>query len=1136
MKYIPWGDASMPTRTINLKMILPRKAEGAELRQALWTTHEEINKAVAYIEGILLLCRGESYWTTDQDGNDVEVLREDVRREALKLARAAQAKNNGCPIGSDDEVLSALRTLYKAMVPSCVLDTKGDPKKGNAQSIGNSYAGPLFSKSEAGPFADTAEKLPDRIPEWAQSDPVDIKAALEWARGKEGNEYLSIPRKGNDNTWKTQFRNNSEQWPISLAESWNELQTDPRLVVRELAWRVLHLLPLAQPYFSSSIGFRWTRGALRLAVAHLLSWESWNHRTAGEFTKIQKDLKEAHEDSMSHKENLERLREYERKRHEELKRISFANDDNPYRIGKREIRAWDVVTEQWKKVNGEADRKNVLIKLQRKLKGKYGDPELYNWLAKHGNSDLVADLPQLVLLNSLDERARYKKPFARYTAPDARLHPQWISHGAPYDGNLEQYELKADNLTLILPLLTDGPEGMQQNDYPIPVAPSEQFSQLIISTVKPPGKKQKYHQYVFKSAHQEFSGTPSASGILFDRSHIEHRQLTQLRDGDIGALLFKLPVDVEPQAPKERFNAKGKLKTPDEVKHFRTSLVNKSPKADSLSAGFRVLSVDLGLRTFASCSVFELVQGKPEKGLHWLADADKNLWAKHERSFLLRLPGEDVFQKALEARKQVTDEVRHLKQDVRQLKELLRLGEKQSSDDRKEMLDVLRNTSLDDTNLVLTKAMVEDLANQLETDQDSWRIACRQMHSKAEILASKKISKWRTRTRPKLNQDKSSDRAERRADWIKRRGYHGGKSIWAIEYLDSVRRLLMSWSLRGRKYKKTNRLDYEKRGTFASHLLQHINNLKEDRIKSGTDLIIQAARGYVPCEDGGWRKAKHEPCHVILFEDLARYRFRIDRPRRENAQLMKWNHREILKTAEMQAELYGITVEKVNAGFTSRYDAKTGAPGVRCRRLKEDDFENGVVKDFIRDSLKGLENVDNLKPDMLVPWEGGEEFVTLLPDSETNTVHADINAAQNLQRRFWTRYADAYRLPCIKAGVAYYPKNTGVRLRGGLAQLASVGKNGFCKLEEVERDCWRAVGILEKDWNKDVGNEGSKADEQGEDETQELIAELDIDERGDKETFFRDPSGVFFSKEHWVPAKVYWGTVKRRVFEALQKV
>ena len=76
----------MPTRTINLKMVLGKKIDRAELRQALWTTHQEVNHAVAKIEKMLLLCRGYEYRTSSPDGEEVEVTRIDVEKQAIQMA------------------------------------------------------------------------------------------------------------------------------------------------------------------------------------------------------------------------------------------------------------------------------------------------------------------------------------------------------------------------------------------------------------------------------------------------------------------------------------------------------------------------------------------------------------------------------------------------------------------------------------------------------------------------------------------------------------------------------------------------------------------------------------------------------------------------------------------------------------------------------------------------------------------------------------------------------------------------------------------------------------------------------------------------------------------------------------------
>jgi hypothetical protein len=115
-------------------MVLGKKNDRAELRQALWTTHWEVNHAVAKIEKMLLLCRGCEYRTIGPDGEEVVVTRIDVEKQAIQMAREAQDLNHKEGAGRNEDVLKALRQFYEMVVPSCQLDKKGDSEKGNAQA------------------------------------------------------------------------------------------------------------------------------------------------------------------------------------------------------------------------------------------------------------------------------------------------------------------------------------------------------------------------------------------------------------------------------------------------------------------------------------------------------------------------------------------------------------------------------------------------------------------------------------------------------------------------------------------------------------------------------------------------------------------------------------------------------------------------------------------------------------------------------------------------------------------------------------------------------------------------------------------------------------------------------------------
>jgi IS605 OrfB family transposase len=72
------------------------------------------------------------------------------------------------------------------------------------------------------------------------------------------------------------------------------------------------------------------------------------------------------------------------------------------------------------------------------------------------------------------------------------------------------------------------------------------------------------------------------------------------------------------------------------------------------------------------------------------------------------------------------------------------------------------------------------------------------------------------------------------------------------------------------------------------------------------------------------------PCHAIVIENLENYRPEETRTRRENRQLMTWSSSKVKKYLSESCELNGLHLRQVHAGYTSRQDSRTGAPGIRC--------------------------------------------------------------------------------------------------------------------------------------------------------------------------------------------------------------
>ena len=1184
----------MPTRTINLKMVLGKGPESAEIKQALWYTHTQINQAVSGVENLLLLCRGKAYWTMvkSDEGIEQEVLvpESKVRQDALEMARAAQRRNGRSHEGSDADILAALRLLYEEVVKSCLLDKNDEPLSGDAQSIGTGYAGPLFDidtcqikegkgLDECGPFAETAGKVFKTLPQWIQqidkdafdkNDPnhfkvknqagdddhykVSIKEAEEWYASPTVQDLFASNKAFNKDGWKKNKEKGDAGWAVDFAKKQLSLANDVRVSIREKLWKELGIMPLGLPYFDKTqVANLWNRLALRLAVAHLLSWESWNHNTRKEHEKAKAETSRLAEEYLPLASLLEKLRVYEKERHQKLREVALVDDNRPFRIGGRAIRSWSRVRETWLEKGDTFNKRIEILKdLQTRLGGKFGDPDLFRWVAADGREELWRDADALtarVRLNIAERLLAERKEYALMTFADAKWHPRWVMYEASGGSNLRNYKINPtdEGIMLELQLLQLDEKGAcSEKSFQVKLAPSGQLESLRVELTKDQQKPKVLMRY--RSSNQDFTGEPGGAELLFDRPYLEHKDRSDASMMNRpGPVWLKMTLDVTSQAPPEWLDGRGRVSTPVEAHHFKTALSNKSKHTDKLAPGLQVLSIDMGLRTFATCSVFELVQNKPEKGMY--LDLQENgsamgYWARHVRSFKLALPGETPTKKEVEARHCAMDELYSLKSDIRGLKDILRVSVIEQNESRNEavaaFIETLSGRPADSAlNAELFTGFGE---TRFQSTNELWQHHCQVYYDQAEKAVAERFSAWRSKTSPK---------SDSWSDWRERRGYHGGKSYWMIEYLEAVRKVILSWSLRGRSYGEINRQDKARYGSVASRLLHHINNLKKDRIKSGADLIVQSARGFVPLEGyAGWSK-RHEPCRVILFEDLARYRFRVDRPKRENSQLMKWAHREIITETTMQAELYGMVTETTAAGFSSRFLSSTGAPGVRCRTLSVDDFDNGLPKPYVVYQLEWMlgnkKTMDlpqmqanlatKIQPGHCVPWSGGELFASL-DNGALHIIHADVNAAQNLQRRFWGRCGDAYRISGRRVGAdgqeEYEIEKPRPRLLGA---LQASGQDGQRMMLDVATG---SKGALERFALVSVQGRGankittSGADEPDMSDLEEKMEEAELAGGDSRETFFRDVSGEFLNPRFWYRSKMYWSVVRQKVWSALK--
>lgn len=1106
----------MPTRSVKLKLIIPRKADCLDIARGLWTTHAAVNQAARYYEEQLLLMRGQGYRTAD-----AWVSEEDIRLQLIDGIHKARKENGGGVPITDEEAADLLHSLYGAIVPSAV------GEQGTAQNA-NRYLGPLTDKDSRGEL-DIFEKI-DRLPEWLQSvrdgEVSGFEAAYAWLETQDGQRRLRMT--GAPPAWVKAYRQKDPKWPIlfvtDVDRKLQEAQGTPSVVRRLKEAGVLPLFPafIARRLAGARAAVGpWDRLAFRLAVSHLLSWESWSRRAAEEHSQRKARVERFRSERLvgDLAQKVEALRQYEVERKEELERVALPMDDRDFLITGRMVRNWTDLRGKWLRAKDRSMETLLSISAeeQTRKRGRFGDPHLVRWLARPENHHIWADpsidpVSSLAHLNAMERLVERSRETATMTLPDPREHPrstQWEADGGT---NLRSYALRcapAGCLEVRLPILTCAEDGFYaEASITLPVAPSDQLQEPEFAS----DCRQKLLAYR-TGAGEAMRGALGSADLLLDWDFLRARSVGRIEAGEIGPAWLKLAIDLHPQYPA---GFTGKL--PAAAIHFQTSLGEKSKRQAEVVPGLRVLSIDLGVRSFGACSVFELTAEQPMSGVIFPV-AELGLWAVHERSFMLDLPGEEQGRQGRLWREAADAELRRLRRGLRRHRTLLHTAGADEAE-RAAAIAGWREIIGSGDAWPFEHVLCAELEARLSSPPPVWEglvkdVSHRFRHSFGEI-----VHEWRYRTRARMDRDGTDRKAS-------------GKSLWSIQHLTDVRRFLQGWSLAGRASGEVRRLNRAAMGSFAGNLLDHIDGLKDDRLKTGADLIVQAARGYRRGGDGKWVQV-YAPCHVVLFEDLSRYRMRTDRPRRENSQLMKWAHRAIPGEVAMQGELYGIQCLETGAAFSSRYRAASMTPGIRCHVLTKANLTDVVFRQVIERENPGID-VTTLRPNDLVPLAGGEMFVCLDGDGVCR-VHADINAAQNLQRRFWSRHGEAFRVPTRRVLVdgreCWVPMQIGKRLNGalgGYGRLIPTGhETGSCRWESLTPRQWRALTGA----GASVGEANATADP----DIEELlgIEEEALERTGETVVFFRDPSGVVLPDGLWFPSQTFWSVVKTKTAARLK--
>jgi hypothetical protein len=270
------------------------------------------------------------------------------------------------------------------------------------------------------------------------------------------------------------------------------------------------------------------------------------------------------------------------------------------------------------------------------------------------------------------------------------------------------------------------------------------------------------------------------------------------------------------------------------------------------------------------------------------------------------------------------------------------------------------------------------------------------------------------------------------------------------------------------------------------------------------------------------------PAHIIVLENLARYNFKQDRPRNENAGLMLWSHRQLLKFIKHIGGLFGIQLAVAYAAYSSRFCSLCGAPGFRASRfdpkwLNQEWMRRIRASKEIQDQpmRKAASQVEaRLAEDPTVydraenrPWvmrEGGTHFACANPQcpSHLNPIDADENAAANIGLRF-LRGMEDFRTWITLEGRCLKP----LRYAPDLSFVKSSPEDGG--------DFW-TLSVQQQPPRRRAQRRKAEGEESAETDGEHI-------DSGNVICLFRDPSGNAIRADRWCEQDVFWNVVRRRV-------
>ena len=1046
-----------------------------EKKEKIFEAHKLFNKLVATFEEFLKLIRQKDYYYKDDDGEHYKS-EEEVTQELKEYLE----KNTN--IENIEKVMQLLPRFENIIIE------KGSQAAGQLTK--------LYNKESTG-GTNNLEKIIDPLPEWVnhyneKTDEFDEKKykrmADDWISSEDGQKAIQpiIHGKGRASAFKNAYLEN-KPWYKGFVKDQSNYRKDATdglsfllsSLEKENAFPLLYLdKQLIEKYPV------YVRLALKTALENFASYLACDEKTRNNFQEMQELFMKAERD----------ITENYAKEYEIIKKYldeQYKYTETDVYLTKRMTRGVKEILTKFKKCANETERLSVIKAFP---KDKMGDYNLFHYLALEEVNKNISfkAIQELIAYYQKKQKFDNAKKCAAYTTADAINSKRYLLYENIENNNYKNYRLyKKDNCLFIkFPILIYDNEKYVEEELEMQLADSKQLSGPL-------------NDEGFKESQIEFDSTSKIrvrfanSKKIISDNRIVNEEFTGILGGvhvvptvdinnSIKDIFVSLPINLENcfEDAKDKDNEKiGRYF----LKAYNGRIRKEANVFDNKR--IRALSVDIGLKQVAACSVGSII-----------FDANKSLQddIDVERSFLLALEGEKVSSKILRYRNDARLELKKLKTSINYLSFLKRLYNCQDTEKRNKLIKnaIIHTNSAEKINVYRQCLMVTDdeVMTILSCQYDT---VIKEMNLRMKEFCSVSYTKKGHKK------------------------YCGGKSYWSLCFLEEVRKIIMSWNSLSYRINEDNKLMSKQYGVSASNLLLHINRKKDDRIKTAADMIVQAARGYVYNENpnicnykgGAWEK-KYDECNVIVFPNLKRYTFSTDRPRQENSRLMKWSHAALIEEVKRQASVYGIYVVEIGTAFSTKFYHQNQAPGIRCDRLTKNDFNDyGVLKSSVASKIPEEYLKKKLKVGSLIPSDIGSIFVSLDSNGNLITINSDINASLNLLKRYFLQQTMLGSIPtCVidgKLSIKIDEKNPDINklLKGGMLKRFGETKPKITQINNFDDE----FKLVSKNSKK---NEIKVSDDK-----------LSV--------LFNDESGTFFDSDKWITKSRFWEKVNRDINDAL---